>query len=138
MLCKKCGANIEDNSKFCGYCGEVVSEVNQLNQNIRETNQKLDQIQPGGISNNQTSQAESVLNIFGNVNNDTQNTISTQPSIEVNSQPINSEVNASEISSENTITSNQNTIEVQHSDINTVSVEAANIQSVNNEENNVT
>ena len=27
MICKKCGANIEDNSKFCGVCGEKVEEL---------------------------------------------------------------------------------------------------------------
>lgn len=25
MICKKCGTQIEDNEKFCGYCGEPVS-----------------------------------------------------------------------------------------------------------------
>ena len=28
MLCKKCGRNIEDTSKFCGYCGEKVEAIN--------------------------------------------------------------------------------------------------------------
>ena len=31
MLCKKCGAEIADTSKFCGYCGETV-EANDNNQ----------------------------------------------------------------------------------------------------------
>ena len=34
MICKKCGANIEDNSKFCGVCGEKVEELVQ-EQNIQ-------------------------------------------------------------------------------------------------------
>jgi len=27
MICKKCGANIADNSKFCGYCGNSIEEI---------------------------------------------------------------------------------------------------------------
>lgn len=34
MICKKCGTNIEDNSKFCGVCGEKVEELVQ-EQNIQ-------------------------------------------------------------------------------------------------------
>ena len=34
VICKKCGANIEDNSKFCGVCGEKVEELVQ-EQNIQ-------------------------------------------------------------------------------------------------------
>ena len=39
MLCKKCGAEIADTSKFCGYCGEVV-ETNEI-------------MQPSNIENNE-------------------------------------------------------------------------------------
>lgn len=31
MLCKKCGKNIEDTSKFCGYCGEKVEVISENN-----------------------------------------------------------------------------------------------------------
>lgn len=31
MLCKKCGKEIPDNSKFCGYCGQVIETVDSLN-----------------------------------------------------------------------------------------------------------
>ncbi len=27
MICKKCGAQLEDNSKFCGFCGTTIEEV---------------------------------------------------------------------------------------------------------------
>ncbi len=33
MICKKCGAQIGDNEKFCGYCGEPISITSQpINQ----------------------------------------------------------------------------------------------------------
>lgn len=38
MLCKKCGSNIADTSKFCGYCGNPVEKVmdslNEVSNNI--------------------------------------------------------------------------------------------------------
>lgn len=34
MLCKKCGAEIADASKFCGYCGEIV----ETNENVQPSN----------------------------------------------------------------------------------------------------
>ena len=38
MACNKCGANISENAKFCGYCGSVVEKNTQenLNENIIE------------------------------------------------------------------------------------------------------
>lgn len=38
MLCKKCGADIADTSKFCGYCGNPVEVLNESINNI-ETNE---------------------------------------------------------------------------------------------------
>lgn len=42
MICKKCGANIENNSKFCGVCGEKVEELIQeqiiQSENVVEEN----------------------------------------------------------------------------------------------------
>lgn len=35
MICKKCGAEIADTSKFCGYCGEVITSENG---NVDESN----------------------------------------------------------------------------------------------------
>lgn len=32
MLCKKCGAEIADNAKFCGYCGETVEAAPIVNE----------------------------------------------------------------------------------------------------------
>ena len=39
MLCKKCGAEITDNAKFCGYCGETVETAPIVNepQNVETT-----------------------------------------------------------------------------------------------------
>jgi len=34
MLCKKCGAEITENAKFCGYCGEMVETVQSESQNL--------------------------------------------------------------------------------------------------------
>lgn len=31
MICKNCGANIEESSKFCGVCGNKVEEINNFN-----------------------------------------------------------------------------------------------------------
>lgn len=31
MLCKKCGNEISENSKFCGYCGQLIERENSLN-----------------------------------------------------------------------------------------------------------
>lgn len=45
MICKKCGEQIADNSKFCGYCGEVVEEV--LEQNTVQKEEQTD------VNNNQ-------------------------------------------------------------------------------------
>lgn len=32
MICKKCGANIADTSKFCGYCGNQIEQVTVSNE----------------------------------------------------------------------------------------------------------
>jgi len=37
MLCKKCGANIEDASKFCGYCGNPVEQITSESQSVIDT-----------------------------------------------------------------------------------------------------
>ena len=36
MICKKCGTNIEDNSKFCGVCGEKVEEIVHVSNEVVE------------------------------------------------------------------------------------------------------
>ena len=41
MLCKKCGENIADTSKFCGYCGNPTQEIltnNNQNMNVEVNN----------------------------------------------------------------------------------------------------
>ena len=37
MLCKNCGANIEEKSKFCGYCGSKVELENNLSKEANNT-----------------------------------------------------------------------------------------------------
>ncbi len=66
MICKKCGANIESNSKFCGVCGEKVEELVQ-EQNIQsesiveETPMVVPLIQPESESLEQTAIVEPVV-----------------------------------------------------------------------------
>jgi len=66
MICKKCGTNIEDNSKFCGVCGEKVEELAQ-EQNIQtesvveETPMVVPLIQPEVKSLQQTTVVEPVV-----------------------------------------------------------------------------
>jgi len=66
MICKKCGTNIEDNSKFCGVCGEKVEELAQ-EQNIQtesvveETPIVVPLIQPEVKSLQQTTVVEPVV-----------------------------------------------------------------------------
>ena len=48
MKCKNCGADIENNSKFCGYCGESVENkvsIEELVKNVmtsKDENNKVD------------------------------------------------------------------------------------------------
>lgn len=52
MICKKCGANIGDASKFCGYCGEQVNNANEIQTPVQNIEQPvLESVQP----ENQTS-----------------------------------------------------------------------------------
>lgn len=63
MICKKCGENIADTSKFCGYCGNPIDQltsdkpVNQeflTDENVEQSQHNIDQMQPivsGDISN---------------------------------------------------------------------------------------
>ena len=66
MICKKCGTNIEDDSKFCGVCGEKVEELVQ-EQNIQtesvveETPIVVPLIQPETESLEQTAVVEPIV-----------------------------------------------------------------------------
>ena len=77
MICKKCGADIEDNSKFCGICGEKVEELVQ-EQNVQvesvveETPMVVPLIQPESESLEQTAIVEPVV---PEVNNETNGNI---------------------------------------------------------------
>lgn len=78
MLCKKCGAEIADASKFCGYCGNPVEVSNETNVNPQPVN--------------------NVENIDLN-QEDLGNTIRIEPlQQEVNNEPnISSQINQSEV-----------------------------------------
>lgn len=39
MVCKKCGAQIEDMTKFCHNCGAMVEEYDQMNTQYQSYNQ---------------------------------------------------------------------------------------------------
>ena len=62
MICKKCGANIEENSKFCGVCGEKVEELETPvnNELVEETPVVVPLIQPEVESLEQTAVVEPV------------------------------------------------------------------------------
>ena len=54
MMCKKCGANIAETSKFCGYCGnqmeienQTVNTFNNVNE-VNSQNVNLEKITPIG------------------------------------------------------------------------------------------
>lgn len=134
MLCKKCGATIENNSKFCGYCGELLTQVNSLDQNLQGSNQTLNTLQPEASSNNQFMieelnnqpiQNEEVLNIFGNVNNNIQNTTLEQSTIlneisknDVNLEPINNELKLEETNINKNLNVVQPNLEIPNENIN--------------------
>lgn len=52
MLCKKCGAVIEENSKFCGYCGNAVEGVFETINNVQSTNVEENKIDNVGLNIN--------------------------------------------------------------------------------------
>ena len=62
MICKKCGANIEENSKFCGVCGEKVEELETPvnNELVEETPVVVPLIQPEVESLEQTAVVEPI------------------------------------------------------------------------------
>jgi len=80
MICKKCGANIEENSKFCGTCGEPVSIETDVFNNQNQNNE---------IDLGNTIQIEPVEN---NVQNNTE--VSTEQSIGV---PVENEVSSVDV-----------------------------------------
>ena len=56
MLCKNCGAQLEDGSKFCGECGTKVDDVNIASESVNTidnsvvepvvNNQNFEQVSP--------------------------------------------------------------------------------------------
>lgn len=41
MFCKNCGKELEDNARFCAYCG---SQINETEKNENDKNEKIDKI----------------------------------------------------------------------------------------------
>ena len=95
MICKKCGANIADTSKFCGYCGaQVEQDVSQVQSNA----DTLNSVNMGQIQNT----FDNVGQIIPNINSD--ESIS-EPSIQsFDNQPLN--VNNNLLNNENLINNN--------------------------------
>ncbi len=85
MICKKCGANIADTSKFCGYCGEQIEEVKPIVSNSFNEN--------AGVSSVMSSQTSSTVepNLQQNLNDLKQPTqvSSIAPDIQMQSQILN-------------------------------------------------
>lgn len=70
MLCKNCGANIEENSKFCGYCGSKVEVENTLqsvvvNSNESETNALNNEVDLGKTIRIEPIENDTNLNTAG-------------------------------------------------------------------------
>ncbi len=71
MQCKKCGTIIKDGEKFCGNCGEVVTQVNNnLNANNQSVNnQGVQSVQPTSVNTNQSTIQQQPTSV--NVSQDT-------------------------------------------------------------------
>jgi len=73
MLCKKCGAELSESSKFCGYCG---SSVENFNSDINSTNENIQ----NNLEAAQTSENGTVeINTHVNSNVDSNNAILVEP-----------------------------------------------------------
>jgi len=96
MLCKNCGANIEENSKFCGYCGSKVEVENILqsvvvNSNKSETNALNNEVDLGKTIRIEPIENDTNLNAAGvGVNNE--NNIQTPTTNQVVNQVQNNNV----------------------------------------------
>lgn len=69
MICKRCGKNIENNSRFCGYCGEsidsFINQVQDLEQSLNDKNLNSIPQQPLNIpiiepQNTKSSQSQEI------------------------------------------------------------------------------
>lgn len=77
MYCNNCGANIDDNSRFCLHCGQQISGTNSdSNMNNNDSNMNENQYQGYANDNQQYSNQPN-----GNMNNKPQyiNTLSYDP-----------------------------------------------------------
>ena len=72
MTCKNCGANIADNAKFCGYCGNQIVDIPVSNeipvQNIEQPTVQSEINIPIMEQSNVQSDVSN-LNVNQNINN---------------------------------------------------------------------
>lgn len=82
MICKKCGATISDGSKFCGYCGEKVNDINSTQIPVQDTEQPVvNDSEVNNVSldqNNQIVQPENQASVE-QTNTDTETNASKSP-----------------------------------------------------------
>ena len=67
MKCNKCGMDIADNSKFCGYCGESTIETNNLDKTVKIEPISQNSVQPNSTVNPETKKvvAQPKNNVVG-------------------------------------------------------------------------
>lgn len=94
MVCKKCGANIADNSKFCGFCGNAVEVA---------TEPVINQEQPTVEEKKQENVEINTINTFDNV--DLGETIKIEP-IQINEQNISEQTPISPVANNQEIINN--------------------------------
>ena len=99
MICKKCGANIADTSKFCGYCGTPVQDVPaptdvliqnplpNIQQNVPNQN-----LQDNTTLNANSVETPPINNLMGEVEQ-LPNTVNLQTNTTVNTNPVETVVN---------------------------------------------
>ena len=61
MKCNKCGMDIADNSKFCGYCGASTIETNNLDKTVKIEPISQNSVQPNSTANPEIKKIENVV-----------------------------------------------------------------------------
>ena len=77
MFCKNCGKKIDDDSKFCVYCGTAVSIIKEENTTSQQAETPVDATDENqGIINNTTKKSETVDSIGFEIKNSSDNATS--------------------------------------------------------------